>query len=97
MNRARLIRGVLTAILTVSGYAGLHGYGYQDGVDTTVGLDAGLVRDVATALIACAVGWFPSAEKFRTWWRTFTNADRVAELQAEIAKLREQSGKKAAK
>lgn len=71
-------------------FVGMKEAGYVDGAETTVGVDAGRARDAVAALLAMLALWYPQLQKFKTFWRSLTNDDRVKELEAKLAKLEAQ-------
>jgi len=101
MKNAKGVRGVLGTLSAVA-FGGLSAAGYEHGVPTSAGIDAGLIRDVASAGLALAGVFFPQVAAasgiVKTIGRSLTNdkrveqleqtADqRIAELERRVAKL----------
>ena len=61
--------------------AGMHVAGYQGGVETTVGLDGGTVRDIAGLAVASLSVWYPNLPAL---WAKITNNKRIEEIDARL-------------
>lgn len=93
MSAREKLHGIVRAGLAVVAggtYVGMKTGGYVDGVDTSVGVDAGNIRDTVTAIMTACVVFYPQLRKYQTFWRSLTNDDRVQQLEQQVAELQKQ-------
>lgn len=86
MDSARLqmiIRTVL-GLLAAGSLPALSQAGYQPGTETTVGVDAGTVRDVVAGALALAAVFYP---QILTIWSMITNTPRIEAIEKRLDKL----------
>ena len=90
VSLSRLHKFARAAIAAAAGgtFVGLQANGYVDGAETTIGVDAGLMRDAVSAILAAAAMWYPRFTRFRVFWRSLTNDGRVEHLEAEVTRLK---------
>jgi hypothetical protein len=86
MDAARLqfiVRTIL-GLMAAGSMPALRSAGYESGAETTVGLDAGIVRDAVAGGLALAAVFFP---QILTVWSMITNTPRIQALEKRVDKL----------
>lgn len=78
---ARIALGALGAGAAAAPAAGYMG-------KTNVGVNAEQISVVVSAVLGLLVAWYPRLRRVNVLWKSLTNDDRVAQLEAEIADLR---------
>lgn len=86
-KRFQLIVRSILAIVGAGTAAGMHAAGYQGGVETTVGLDGGTVRDLAGLAVASLAVWYPNLPAL---WAKITNAARIDAIEQRLAGVESQ-------
>lgn len=84
--RLKLIRTIL-ALVCGSAYVGGQAAGYDYGTPTTVGLDAGLLRDLIVAGFAGLATFWPQASKATVLFKSLTNDPKVQEMGTQLEAL----------
>lgn len=88
-GRIHTIARTALGLLAGGSFVGLSSAGYVDGAPTDAGVDGGLLRDAVTGALTLGAVWYPKLTRFRTFWRSLTNDERVDQLQTEVAELRQ--------
>jgi hypothetical protein len=74
----------ILATLAGTAFVGLNASGYEYGTETTIGIDAGLLRDGLSGAIAVAATFWPQFGKVSVLWKSLSNDPRVTELERKV-------------
>lgn len=83
-TRLHTIARVALAIFAAVTGGGMYASGYTAGTDTSVGMDAGTLRDTVMGLLAAASVFYP---QILTVWNSLTNNPRLDSLEKRVDKL----------
>lgn len=83
-TRLHTIARVALAIFAGVTGGGMYASGYTAGTDTSVGMDAGTLRDTVMGLLAAASVFYP---QILTVWNSLTNNPRLDSLEKRVDKL----------
>jgi hypothetical protein len=82
-RRAKLLRTIL-GTLSGTAYVAGQSAGYDYGTPTTLGIDAGLLRDIITAALAMAATFWPQVSKVGVIFKSLSNDPRVETMEAKL-------------